>query len=108
MTGAFGVAAQTTAAAYGINPTMQTLTDVFALGNTVSNLSGGSTGSSAAAREVFGYLRDHPGEIVPVAWETILDLTMVDEMLSAVGRGFEGAARRIRSTRPAAPHGLQV
>ncbi|WP_236548769.1 RHS repeat-associated core domain-containing protein [Pseudomonas sp. S37] len=108
MTGAFGVAGQITAAAYGVNPTMQTLTDVFAVGNTVTNLSGGSIGNFVAAREVFGYLRDHPREIVPVAWETILDLTMVDEMLSAIGRGFEGAARRVRSTRPAAPHDVQV
>ncbi len=107
MTGAFGVAGQVTAAAYGVSPNMQTLTDVLAVGNTVTNLSGGSIGNLAAAREVFGYLRGNPGEIAPVAWETFLDLTMVDEMLSAVGRGFEGAARRIRSTRPA-PHELQV
>ncbi|WGV22854.1 RHS repeat-associated core domain-containing protein [Pseudomonas putida] len=108
MTGAFGVAGQVTAAAYGVNPTMQTLTDVFAAGNTVANLSGGLIGSSAAGREAFGYLRDQPREIVSVASETIVDLTMVDEMLSAVGRGFQGAARRIRSTRPAAPHVVQV
>ncbi|MFJ4064112.1 RHS repeat-associated core domain-containing protein [Pseudomonas sp. NPDC089996] len=101
MTGAFGVAGQVTAAAYGVSPNLQTLTDVFAAGNTVTNLSGGSTGSFAAAHEVFVYLRGNPGEIPSVAWETLLDLTMVDEMLSAVGRGFEGAARRIRSTRPA-------
>lgn len=108
MTGAFGVAGQITAAAYGVNPTMQRLSDVFAVGNTVTNLSGGSIGNFAAAREVFEYLRGHPREIAPVAWETILDLTMVDEMLSAIGRGFEGAARRIRSTRPAAPHDVLV
>lgn len=108
MTGAFGVAGQITAAVYGVSPNLQTLTDVFAVGNTVSNLSGGSIGNFAAAREVLGYLQANPHEVVPVVWETLVDLTMVDEMLSAVGRGFEGAARRIRSTRPAAPYDVQV
>ncbi|MNE77859.1 hypothetical protein D3C80_1742130 [compost metagenome] len=107
MTGTFGVAGQITAAVRGVSPNMQTLTDVFSIGNTVTNLSGGSIGNFAAAREVINYLRDNPGEIAPVAWETLLDLTMVDEMLSAVGRGMEGVARRIRSTRPA-PYETQV
>ncbi|MEB6588629.1 MULTISPECIES: RHS repeat-associated core domain-containing protein [Pseudomonas] len=108
MTGFFGVAGQIAAAASGVSPNMQTLTDVFAVGNTVTNLSGGSIGNFAAAREVFGYLRGNPHEIASVVWETLMDLTMVDEMLSAVGRGVVGAARRIRSPRPAAPHEVQV
>lgn len=107
LTGAFGVSNQVTAAIYGLSPNIQALTDVFAFGNTVTNLNGGATGNITAAREVFGYLRRNPREIVPVAWETTMDVTMVDESLSALVRGSIGAVRRIRSTRPV-PHGVQV
>lgn len=107
MTGVFGVAGQITAAVYGVSPNIQTLTDVLALGNTITNLSGGSIGNIAAAREVYGYLRRNPREVGSVGWETLVDLTMVDEMLSAVARGIRGTVRRIWPTR-SVTHELRV
>lgn len=102
ITGSAGVAGQLTAAFTGATATFQSATDVLGVVNAVTNLSGGSIGNFAAAREVVGYLRANPREIPTVAFETLMDVTMVDEMLSTVGRGFISAAAKIRSwgTRP--------
>ncbi|WEK30736.1 MAG: RHS repeat-associated core domain-containing protein [Candidatus Pseudomonas phytovorans] len=114
MTGAFGVAGQVVAAANGVTPGVQNAVDLLALGNTVTNFSGGLTGNFAAGREVVSYLRANPRETPGVLWETFMDLTMLDEMLSTVGRGltyagrgFVAAANWIRSPRPV-PHDVQV
>ncbi|MNE40818.1 RHS repeat-associated core domain-containing protein [Pseudomonas putida] len=114
MTGVFGVAGQVVAAANGVTPSVQNAVDLLALGNTVTNLSGGLTGNFAAGREVFSYLRANPREIPGVFGETFMDLTMLDEMLSTVGRGFTqvgrgfaAAANWIRSPRPV-PHDVHV
>ncbi|WP_082428365.1 RHS repeat-associated core domain-containing protein [Pseudomonas sp. NBRC 111119] len=97
ITGSAGVAGQLTAAFTGATPTFQSATDVLSAVNAVTNLSGGSIGNFAAAREVVGYLRANPREIPVVAYETLMDVTMVDEVLSTVGRGFLSAAAKIRS-----------
>lgn len=114
MTGVFGVAGQFFAMAKGVTPSVQNAVDLLALGNTVTNLSGGLTGNLAAGREVFSYLRANPREIPGVFGETFMDLTMLDEMLSTVGRAFihlgrglAAAANWIRSPRPV-PHDVQV
>lgn len=114
MTGAFGVAGQVVAAANGVTPGVQNAVDLLALGNTVTNFSGGLTGNFAAGREVVSYLRTNPREIPGVLGETVMDLTMFDEIFSTigrgfihVGRGFAAAANWIRSLR-SVPHDVQV
>ncbi|WP_176516217.1 RHS repeat-associated core domain-containing protein [Pseudomonas faucium] len=114
MTGAFGVAGQVVAAANGVTPGIQNAVDVLALGNMVTNLSGGLTGNWAAGTEVVNYLRTYPRDIPGVLGETFMDLTMLDEMLSTLGRGFTHvgsglaeAASRIRSLR-STPHVVAV
>jgi hypothetical protein len=114
LTGGIGGLGQLVAAASGVTPSVQNAVDFLALGNTVTNLSGGLTGNFAAGREVVSYLRTYPREIPGVLGETFMDLTMLDEMLSTVGRGFvyvgngfAEAANRIRSLR-STPHDVQV
>lgn len=107
MTGSAGVAGQVAAAISGARPAFQTATDVLSVVNSVTNLSGGMIGNSAAAREVGSYLWSNPREIPVVALETFMDVTMVDEMLATVGRGVTAVAARIRSSRPT-PHDLNV
>jgi len=93
MTGAFGVAGQVVAAVNGVTPSVQNAVDLLALGNMVTNLSGGLTGNLAAGREVVSYLRTNPREIPVVLGTTFMDLTMLDEMLSTVGRGLTHVGR---------------
>ncbi|WP_236237020.1 RHS repeat-associated core domain-containing protein [Pseudomonas faucium] len=114
MTGAFGVAGQVVAAVNGVSPGIQNAVDGLALGNSLANLSGGLTGNWAAAGEVVSYLRNYPRDIPGVLGETFMDLTMLDEMLSTLGRGFTHAGRglaeaanRIRSIR-SRPHEVAV
>ncbi|PYG77034.1 MULTISPECIES: RHS repeat-associated core domain-containing protein [unclassified Pseudomonas] len=114
MTGAFGVAGQVVAAVNGVTPGVQNAVDLLALGNTVTNFSGGLTGNFAAGREVVSYLWTNPREVPGVLGETFMDLTMLDEMLSTVGRGFTyvcrgfaTAANWIRSLR-SAPYTVKV
>ncbi|MFJ4455089.1 RHS repeat-associated core domain-containing protein [Pseudomonas sp. NPDC089392] len=99
MTGSAGFTGQVIAAISGVRPTVQTATDVLGVVNTVTNLSGGFTGNLAAAREVVSYLWNDPREIPGVALETFMDVTMIDEMLSNVGRGLTGLANKLRSWR---------
>jgi len=114
MTGAFGMAGQVVAAANGVTPSVQNAVDLLALGNTVTNLSGGLAGNIAAGRQVVSYIRSNPSEFPGIMAETFMDLTMLDEMLSTVGRaftyvgrGFAAFASWIRSFR-SAPHDVQV
>ncbi|PYG98622.1 RHS repeat-associated core domain-containing protein [Arthrobacter stackebrandtii] len=114
LTGAFGVAGQVVAAANGVTPSVQTAVDLIALGSTVTKLSGGLTGNFAAAREVAHYMRTYPRDTHRLLGNTFMDLTMLDEMLSTVGRGlayvgrgFAAAASWIRSLR-SVPHDVQV
>ncbi|HFL2189164.1 TPA: RHS repeat-associated core domain-containing protein [Pseudomonas putida] len=100
ITGSAGVAGQLAAAISGVTPAFQTATDVLGVVNSVTNLSGGSIGNFAAAREVGSYLWAHPGEIPVVALETFMDVTMVDEVFANVGRGLLAAGGLIRSARP--------
>ena len=95
------------AAISGVTPAFQTATDVLGVVNSVTNLSGGSIGNFAAAREVGSYLWANPREIPVVALETFMDVTMVDEVFANVGRGFTAVAERIRSARPT-PHDVTV
>ncbi|MFJ7006999.1 RHS repeat-associated core domain-containing protein [Pseudomonas putida] len=107
ITGSAGVAGQLAAAISGVTPAFQTATDVLGVVNSVTNLSGGSIGNFAAAREVGSYLWANPREIPVVALETLMDVTMVDEVFANVGRGFTAVAERIRSARPT-PHDVPV
>ncbi|HDS1817512.1 TPA: RHS repeat-associated core domain-containing protein [Pseudomonas putida] len=107
ITGSAGVAGQFAAAISGVTPAFQTATDVLGVVNSFTNLSGGSIGNFAAAREVGSYLWANPREIPVVALETFMDVTMVDEMFANVGRGFTAVAARIRSARPT-PHNVPV
>lgn len=114
ITGSAGTAGQVVAAISGMRPTFQSATDVLGVVNAVTNLSGGLIGNFTAAREVVTYLRAKPREIPSVALETIMDVTMIDEMLAAFGRGFAyvgqgltSAAARIRSWRTP-PHDVQI
>ena len=95
------------AAISGVTPAFQAATDVLGVVNSVTNLSGGSIGNFAAAREVASYLWANPREIPVVALETLMDVTMVDEVFANVGRGFTAVAERIRSARPT-PHDVPV
>ncbi|AFK69823.1 hypothetical protein YSA_05637 [Pseudomonas putida ND6] len=83
------------AATSGVTPALQTATDVLGLVNSVTNLSGGLTGNLAAAREVSRYFWRYPREIPGVALETLMDVTMMDEMAANVGRGLTAVANRI-------------
>ncbi|WP_455887684.1 RHS repeat-associated core domain-containing protein [Pseudomonas rustica] len=107
ITGSAGVAGQLAAAISGVTPAFQTATDVLGVVNSFTNLSGGSIGNFAAAREVGSYLWENPTEIPVVALETVMDVTMVDEMFASVGRGFTAVGERIRSARPT-PHDVPV
>ncbi|WP_426811555.1 RHS repeat-associated core domain-containing protein [Pseudomonas sp. WOUb67] len=100
LTGTAGVATHAALMASGVPAGISTLSEGFGFVNTVSNLSGGLAGSAAAAREVANYLLVNPGEAGGVALETFMDVTMLDEMLAAGGRGLAGLSRRIRSSRP--------
>ena len=99
VTGSAGLAGQVIAAASGVTPSIQTATDVLGVVNSVTNLSGGLTGNVTAAREVASYLWQNPREIPGVALETVMDVTMIDEMLANVGRGLTAVANKIRSWR---------
>ena len=106
ITGGTGTAGQLVAAISGVAPAFQTATDVLSAINAGTNLSGGSIGNYGAARDVVNYMRQYPKEIPGVALETVMDVTMLDEMLSSVGRGFTyvgrgfaAAAAKIRSWR---------
>lgn len=101
LTGTAGVASHVALMANGVPAGISSLSDGFGLVNTISNLSGGLVGTSSAAFEVGQYMVANPSQIGSVAFETVMDLTMIDEMLSAGGRMLTGAARRIRSSRPA-------
>ncbi|MBX6690441.1 RHS repeat-associated core domain-containing protein [Pseudomonas sp. USTB-Z] len=95
ITGSAGLAGQVIAATSGVTPALQTATDVLGLVNSVTNLSGGLTGNLAAAREVGRYFWRYPREIPGVALETLMDVTMMDEMAANVGRGLTAVANRI-------------
>lgn len=105
-TGGTGTAAQLYAAISGLSPASQTATDVLGLFNAGTNLSGGYFGNYVSASDLVKYLWQYPREIPGVALETVMDVTMLDEMLSSVGRAFTyvgrgvaAAAARIRSWR---------
>lgn len=105
-TGGTGTAAQLYAAISGLSPASQTATDVLGLFNAGTNLSGGYFGNYVSASDLVRYLWQYPREIPGVALETVMDVTMLDEMLSSVGRAFTyvgrgvaAAAARIRSWR---------
>lgn len=102
VTGVAGVAGQVAAAVSGVRPALQTVSDAFSMVNSMTNLSGGLTGNISAAREVGSYLWANPREVPGVMLETIMDVTMLDEMLSFAGHGLTATAARIRnwSTRP--------
>ena len=101
LTGIAGVATHVALMANGVPAGISTLSEGFGFVNTVSNLSGGLSGSVAAASEVRDFLVANPGQAGSLFLETLIDMTMLDEMVAAAGRGVVGLSRRIRSTPPA-------
>ncbi|NIF26293.1 RHS repeat-associated core domain-containing protein [Pantoea sp. Tr-811] len=99
LTGVSGLGGQVAATVTGVTPGLQTAADVLGAINAVTSVAGGMTGNYAAAKEVVHYMRQYPREIPGVLFETLMDVTMVDEMLSTVGRGLEATAARIRRMR---------
>ncbi|WP_438283468.1 RHS repeat-associated core domain-containing protein [Pseudomonas alabamensis] len=63
--------------------------------NNVGTISASVSANFLAGRDVYRYLRSHPGQLGRVAGETLLELTFVDETLSAVARGVTAAGRRV-------------
>lgn len=97
LTGTAGLASHVALMAEGVPAGITSVSSAFGLVNTVSNLSGGLAGTSAAAREVAGYLVTRPLEAGSLAYETFMDMLMLDEMISAMGRGLTSVARGIRT-----------
>jgi len=63
--------------------------------NNVGTISASASANFLAGRDVYRYLRSHPGQLGRVAGETLLELTFADEILSAVVRGVIAVGRRV-------------